>query len=164
MPDRGFDPLNPKSVEDMKKRSPLLHWLFALTGVYAYVWTLRLMNDVNRLAGERRFPVRSHALCLTGLLLTYFAVFGLLTAGWLPESGAVVPLCTVLCAGILGYWFWLITAIGAEMRHLGVPRMASAGEYVVWSCVLVLSLPMLQRRMNAAIDSRAVLASAPAST
>lgn len=139
----------------MKRRSPLLHWLFAAsTGVYACVWLFRLMHDVNALAGEVRLPVRLHARRAVGLMAACLVVLGLSLSDLAPESRTLDLLCACLAIAWSAYWGWLIAALVAAMRRLGVPRMASTGEYLVWTVLMQLSLPLLQRRMNAAIDER----------
>ena len=150
----------------MRPRRTWLMYLAALasSGLFAFVWLVMLMRDINQIEGRRVFPVEQLVVVmLFGLaahvFLTFDLVFVLVTVRPPPD----VPTIRLIVMFTLAFALVLLecTLIVLTTRHV---TRALGAQYHVRDAVItivlniwLLSFVIVQRRMNALIESRGVV-------
>jgi hypothetical protein len=138
------------------KRNPLLHWLLVLLtfGQYAYVWTLLMASDVNRIAQMEKIKVRKHAYGF-GLIWFFYCIGFIYIQAIFPKAReephyfhtvffSVFALAIVLTI----YFFWLLFKIASELKAMDFKRVPGKFKIFIFTCLYMISLPLLQRRIN----------------
>ena len=150
----------------MRPRRTWLMYLAVLAsgGLFAFVWLVILMRDINEIEGRRVFPVEQLAVVLllglaAHVVLTFDFVFGLLTV----RPPTAVP--TIRLAVMFALAFTLVllecSLIVLTTRHV---TRALGAQYHVRDAVItivlniwLLSFVIAQRRFNALIESRGLV-------
>jgi hypothetical protein len=135
--------------------------VLASGGLFALVWLVILMRDINQIEGRRVFPVEQLAVVmLFGLaahvFLTFDLVFGLLTVRPPPDVPTIrlAVMFTLAFALILMEYILIVLTT----RHV---TLALGAQYHVRDAVITivlniwwLSFVIVQRRLNALIETR----------
>jgi hypothetical protein len=153
----------PSDLRQPGERSEwLLYTAFCLTGgLFAFVWIVLWMSDINRIERRKIFPVTTIATALSiGCIVYVTALFSLGTLTSIASSlGALrlpilIVLAIVLTASLFGF---PILILRKAKRGMGETSGARDALAVIGLTVLSgVSFILVQQRMNALFRHRAV--------
>lgn len=143
----------------MKRRSPWLMYVgvLASAGLFAFVWLILLMRDVNQLERRTAFPAKSLTVFLSlGLPAYYLAVFFLPFPVAEPSTTRQVCLALIFVFAIALILLMFISLVRLSLhvtRALGYTSHAMhATLIVVLTLLSLISFVILQRRINILIE------------
>jgi hypothetical protein len=146
------------------KRDPFLHWLLTMVsfGQYGLVWAFLMARDVNQLGETKRLNLRLHAgvFCSAYAFLMFGCVY-LGVGGWAAmteeefqrietTNSWMMP----LAIGLTVYMVWLLVFVAKRLRGLTKSHKPKTAKVIFLYALLALSLPLLQKHLNAVIQNR----------
>lgn len=146
----------------MNARSPW--WLYAAlvctSGLFAYIWLILLVRDVNHIKGRSEIPSGPFIAALCAGFLAYLTILFYPRTLALTFSVPQQVLTTLLFVLALFLYLVLVATLVVVYRHtkivLGVKFGARDVLAVIGLTVLMfVSLIMVQQNMNAAIERKA---------
>jgi hypothetical protein len=148
----------------MKARSPwgLYAAVFATGGLFVWVWLIKLMNDVNEIAGRRVFPTKLLGVFFTVMVAGYFALFAMI-----PRTDPDIPGLSHDPSLLIGFAIVMTLSPPIFLVHVSRCIDAAAGrplsmvanlKVFLLTVFMYIGFPMVQQNMNdllAGQDSRA---------
>ena len=150
----------------MRPRRTWLMYLAVLasSGLFAFVWLVILMRDINQIEGRRVFPVEQLAVVMVfGLAALVFLTFDLFFVWATVRPPPDVPTILLVVTFTLAFALVLLeySLIVLATRHV---TRALGAQYHVRDAVITivlniwfLSFVTVQRRLNALIGSRGLV-------
>jgi len=150
----------------MRPRRTWLMYLAVLasSGLFAFVWLVILMRDINQIEGRRVFPVEQLAVVMVfGLaalvFLTFDLFFVLATVRPPPDVPTIllVVTFTLAFALVLLEYSLIVLATRHVTRALGAQYHVRDAVITIVLNIWFLSFVTVQRRLNALIGSRGLV-------
>jgi len=138
--------------------------VLASSGLFAFVWLVILMRDINQIEGRRVFPVEQLAVVMVfGLaalvFLTFDLFFVLATVRPPPDVPTIllVVTFTLAFALVLLEYSLIVLATRHVTRALGAQYHVRDAVITIVLNIWFLSFVTVQRRLNALIGSRGLV-------
>jgi hypothetical protein len=130
-------------------------------GLFAFVWLVILMRDINQIEGRRVFPVEQLAVVMllglaTHVFLTFDLVFVWATVRPPPDVPTIqlVVIFTLAFALVLLEYTLIVLTTRHVTRALGAQYHVRDAVITIVLNIWLLSLVIVQTRLNALIESR----------
>lgn len=144
----------------MKARSPrgLYAAVFATGGLFAWVWLIKLMSDINEMAGRQIFATRLYGVVFALLAIGYFALFAMI-----PHSDPEIPGLSYDPSLLIGLAIVLtlsppffLVLISRHIDFAAGRSRALGADFKVFFLALFMCIgfPMVQQNMNDLIAAR----------
>jgi hypothetical protein len=138
----------------MKARSPwgLYAAVFATGGLFIWVWLIKLMNDVNEIAGRHVFPTKLLSLFFVMIVAAYFALFAIT-----PHTDPDIPGLSYDPSLLVGFGIVMTLLPPILLVHVSrfidaaagrPPSMVANLKVFLLTVFMYIGFPMVQQSMN----------------